>query len=134
MTSLEQLVRDEGLRYTAYQDSRGVWTLGMGHNLTVPISHDVALQIARDDLLAAETACLTLPFWSQLSEPRQGVVRNMVFNLGLAGFSRFPKLRAALVAGDYERAATEMLDSTWAKQVGARAHRLATQMRTDVWT
>jgi lysozyme len=53
----------------------------------------------------------------------------MCFNLGIARLRGFKKMLAAMQAGDVETAAKEMLDSTWAKQVGARAHRLAAQWR-----
>lgn len=33
MTILEQLKRDEGRRPMPYQDSRGIWTAGYGHNM-----------------------------------------------------------------------------------------------------
>jgi len=36
-------------------------------------------------------------------------------------------------AGEYRRAATEMLDSKWARQVGNRALELAEMMRTGVY-
>lgn len=134
MTPLDQLKRDEGRRPIPYQDSRGIWTVGYGHNLTSGALSEAAIsQILADDLLIADTACRTLPVWSGLSEVRQGVLLNMVFNLGLAGFMRFRKLYAALESEDYPQAAAEMLDSAWAKQVGARAGRLAKQMTEDVW-
>ena len=133
MTLRDQLIRDEGIRYTAYQDTRGVWTLGCGHNLSVPITHDAVMQILRDDILTAETSCLVRPVWHGLSEPRRGVMLNMAFNLGGTGLSRFVEMHDALAAGDYDRAASEMLDSAWGRQVGARATRLAEQMRTSTW-
>ena len=40
---------------------------------------------------------------------------------------------AALAAGDYEKAAAEMLDSKWAVQVGNRSRELARQMRVGEW-
>lgn len=45
----------------------------------------------------------------------QDVVTEMVFQLGQAGFGDFKKAIAAFAAGDYEKAADEMLDSKWAK-------------------
>jgi lysozyme len=57
----------------------------------------------------------------------------MAFNLGIAGLQRFTKFLAALEQKDYETAATEMLDSVWAEQVGRRAQRLAAQMRSGAW-
>ena len=50
MTILEQLKRDEGMRRTAYQDSLGVWTVGVGHNLAVPLSDAAIEQILADDV------------------------------------------------------------------------------------
>lgn len=134
MTLLDQLKRDEGRRPTPYQDTRGIWTVGYGHNLTTgALSEDAMSQILADDVLAADTACRTLPIWPRLSEARQGVLLNMAFNLGFAGLMQFRQMYVALEAGDYARAATEMLDSTWARQVGQRALRLAKQMTEDVW-
>lgn len=133
MTILDQLKRDEGRRPKPYQDTQGVWTVGYGHNLTTgALSEDAMTQILRDDLQTADTACRSLPIWTDLSEPRRGVLLNMCFNLGFEGLMQFRQMYAALEARDYERAADAMLDSRWARQVGARADRLAKQMREDV--
>jgi lysozyme len=133
MNIREQLMRDEGCVATAYQDSVGVWTVGYGHNLAVPLSHEAMQQILQDDLEEATESAMLLPEYAGLSDARKGVIVNMIFNLGPVGYSRFVHFRHSLTTGDYDRAATEMLDSTWATQVGARATRLATQMRTDEW-
>lgn len=135
MTIVEQLKRDEGCRAVPYKDSRGIWTVGYGHNLTVGGLSSAAMeQILRDDLFNVETELLVFPVYHRLSKPRQGVLLNMGFNLGVAGLAGFRQMFEALEVGDYDAAATHMLDSQWAKQVGTRATRLATQMRTDVWT
>jgi len=54
---------------------------------------------------------------------------NMAFNMQgkLLGFRKF---LAAAQRGDWNGAATEMLDSLWARQVGDRAKRLASMMRS----
>jgi lysozyme len=62
--------------------------------------------------------------------PRQDVVLNMLFNLGLPKFLAFRKMIEALRLANYDQAATEMLDSKWAIQVGIRAKELAEIMRT----
>lgn len=134
MTPIEQLKRDEGRRTQPYQDTRGVWTVGYGHNLTTGALSEAAIsQILRDDLQIVETQCLSLPIWTGLSDARRGVLLNMAFTLGFAGLMRFRHLFAMLDAQDYEAAALAMLESTWAGQVGARATRLAQQMRGDAW-
>ena len=43
------LRRNEGFRDTLYDDTKGVPTVGYGHNLRVPISNDAAELILSDD-------------------------------------------------------------------------------------
>ena len=74
-----------------------------------------------------------MPWARALSPERQAVLVNMAFNLGIAGLLAFKRMLAACERGEYAAAAREMLDSVWAKQVGARAVRLAEQMRTGEW-
>jgi lysozyme len=128
-----RLKLDEGRVPTPYQDSRGLWTVGYGHNMQIPLSEAAMLQILADDLLAAETACLQLPFWSTLSEARQGALLNLTFNQGIGWVGKNPRMVEALKAGDYAAAATHLLDGPYATQVGARADRLAKQIRENVW-
>lgn len=115
-----------------YKDSLGFWTVGYGHNLTVPLTERAMTQILMDDIAFATAVCHSLAYWPTLSLVRRNAVINMVFNLGFPGFMKFKNMNAAMLVGDYERAAREMLDSTWANQVGDRAKRLAQQIRTDV--
>jgi lysozyme len=60
------------------------------------------------------------------------VLVNMAFNLGPTRLKGFKKFIAAFDAKDWDGAVIEMLDSKWAKQVGARAIRLAKMVRTGV--
>jgi lysozyme len=129
---ISALKRDEGRRATPYQDSRGFWTVGYGHLMTGPLSEAALLQILQDDILAAETACLALPFWSSLSEVRKEALVNLTFNQGLGWVGKNPKMYAALLAGDYSIAARELLDGPYAAQVGARAARIAGQIEGAV--
>ena len=126
-----QLRSDEGIRSLAYQDSRGHWTVGIGHNLETPMPPAVIELLFQYDLLAAiNAAILVTPTWAQLTPRRQEVLVNMAFNLGQAGLARFTQMFQALAQEDYAGAAREMLDSDWARQVGARAERLARIMTT----
>jgi lysozyme len=56
----------------------------------------------------------------------------MIFNLGPKGFAGFKNTIASIARGDYADAASRMLQSKWATQVGNRAVRLAAAMRTGV--
>jgi len=67
---------------------------------------------------------------NSLDEPRRIVLVNMCFNMGISRLLHFQKMLAALQSGDYQKAADEMIDSAWYKQVGVRALELVNQMKT----
>lgn len=122
--------RHEGNNPVAYPDSLGVWTVGVGHNLSHPLSQAAIQQIFNDDLTEATNDCLhAFPWFADLTQPRQAALIDMCFNLGLSRLKGFKKFLSAMEQGNYETAATEMLDSLWAKQVGVRAVELAQLMR-----
>lgn len=126
------LIRHEGERNRLYYDTEGIPTIGIGHNLTVPISAKAIHQIFEDDLAEAYNDLLhTFPWFVDLTEARQWVLINMRFNMGMHRLQGFRKMLWALVNDDYDTAANEMLQSLWAKQVKGRALELATLMRGD---
>jgi len=94
------------------------------------ISDGVAVMMLENDIAVAHGAVENRSWFSALNDARRDVVVNMVFNLGLSGFSGFVKMIEAMREGDYFRAAEEMLDSKWARQVGFRASELAEIMRS----
>lgn len=73
------------------------------------------------------------PWMSDMQGNRYAAVLMMAFNMGTPKLATFRKMLAALKAKDYDRAADEMLDSTWRTQVKGRALRLARQMRSGEW-
>lgn len=130
----EQLRRDEGVRRELYRDALGNPTVGVGHNLAVPLSDRAIQTILEDDVHTAyETLNTRLPWVTTLSDARRGAIINLTFNMGIDGLLGFQKMLRAIQAGDFETAATELLNSRYAKQVGDRASRLATQLREDRW-
>lgn len=135
-----ELSRDEGRIPYAYQDSLGYWTIGVGHLIDKRKGGKLSEQIIDlilDNDIADKAADLDreLPWWRQLSDARQRVLINMTFNLGIGsrtpprGLLAFKNTLAAIERGDWVAARTGMLNSTWAKQVGPRATRLADMMR-----
>ena len=131
---INELRRDEGVKDYAYQDSLGYWTIGVGHLIDkrkggkMPdVIIDMLLRYDIDEKIAELNE--RLPWWGFLDESSQRVIVNMAFNLGVEGLLKFGKFMDALKDGDRNRAASEMLDSKWAEQVGARATRLATIIR-----
>jgi len=134
-TLREQLIRDEGLRLFPYRDSVGKLTIGVGRNLDdVGISMDEATMLLDHDIARADAAVATrLPWAAGLDPVRRTVLINMAFNLGINRLLRFRLALAAMEVADWSTAAIEMLDSTWARQVGARADRLAAQIISGEW-
>jgi lysozyme len=131
MTDLaEQLImRHEGLRLKPYRCPAGKLTIGYGRNIEDNgITRDEALFLLRNDLAAARETLDELGL--DLDPVRQAVLLDMLYNLGAVRFRRFRIMLQAVRAGDFERAAREMLDSRWSHQVGMRAVELAEMMRS----
>jgi len=126
-----QLERDEGKSSRMYRDSVGVESIGIGHNLRDKAISERAIRVIfEDDVADAEKdARRLLPEFDALSDARKAVVINMAFNLGYNRLADFHRTLSFIREGMYDDAARSMLDSKWAKQVGARALRLADAMR-----
>ncbi len=75
--------------------------------------------------------------YNELSDLRQEIIVNMIFNMGFGGISEFSLMWQHLAAGNYIGAALEMLHSkrgnlsSYVRQVKMRAVRLAIAMATD---
>ena len=126
-----QLERHEGLRLKPYLDTVGKLTVGYGRNLEdVGISRDEADFMLDNDIDQVERQLETVDEYRDLDPVRQTVIANMAFNLGFAGLMGFKNMRSAIDRRDWDRAADEMLNSKWARQVGVRAVELSEIMRT----
>lgn len=111
---------------------KGNPTIGYGRLLCEPggISNAEAVFLFGTDWAKAEANAKTLPCYSRLNAVRQGVLIEMVFQLGIGGVRKFVRMLDCLNRSDYDRAADEMLASRWAEQTPERAHRLADLMRS----
>ena len=123
----------QGGKHVPYQDHLGYWTLGYGRlidsKLSGGISEGEAMFMLRNDISNVYGELThAYPWIDDLDAARRDVLINMCFNMGLTRLAKFKKTLAAVRAGEYEVAASEMLDSLWADQVGKRANELAEQM------
>jgi len=126
-----QIRRHEGFRRHPYVDSTGHTSIAYGRNLdSVGISRLEAKVLLDNDIIVAENHCRRFPWFADLKPIRQEALVNMAFNLGWTKFNSFAKMIAALEVRDYNTAARELLDSLYARQVGARARELAEQIRS----
>jgi lysozyme len=138
-TNLERQLRgDEGRRKFVYLDSRGYWTIGIGR--LVDERKGGGLRDAEIDFMfrndvqdRVDALQQVLPWFIFLDIPRQGVLLNMSFQMGVEGLLGFKRTLSYVKQGAYSQAAASMLESLWARQTSSRAHRLAKQMETGEW-
>lgn len=126
-----RLNQEEGRKNKLYQDTVGKWTIGVGRNLSDrTISEAVIDLMLEEDIQMAITDIKKLiPNFDQLSDNRKIVVTDMMFNMGYTTLSQFKNTLNLINHGHYEQAATAMLQSRWAQQVGQRAIKLAELMK-----
>lgn len=127
----DQLIRDEGIRLTAYSDSRGNLTIGVGRLIQSPggITHDEAIKLLDNDIVRVAHQCKdNIDFWDSLDESRRRALANMTFQLGIDGLLEFKHMLAALKAGNWQEAHDQAIDSKWAQETPERAHRIANML------
>lgn len=148
MTDLTPLIAnlrsEEGVRAVAYDDASGQpitkgstlagWpTVGVGHNLTVPLSDRAINTILDDDLQPALAAAQAYPWFAGLNAPRQLAIVDMIFNMGAETFAQFGQFHAFLDAGNFGAAGDDLASTAWAREVGPRAKRIELIIRSGVW-
>ena len=136
---IKQIKFEEGLRLHAYLCPAGKKTIGYGHNLearpklegnAIPdtITEEIADVLLHHDI--ADTIDLLDRVWLgfvMVHGARQDACINMAFQLGIAKFMGFQKMRAHLIKSEWQGAYDEALDSYWSKQTPDRAKRVAGQ-------
>ena len=139
MNIVQQLKNEEGVKNHAYQDSLGYWTIGVGRliderkgGLLYPDEIDYLL--TNDIRRKTDGLNDALPWFHLLDEPRQAVLIQMAFQMGVKGLLAFSTTLSHVRVGRYAEAAVAMLESVWARQTPERAARLSKQMETGEWT
>lgn len=96
----ESLILNEGLKQYVYTCPKGYQTIGVGRNLeTKGLSKAEIFYLLENDILDAKLYLLDIfKDFHSLSEARQNVLIEMVFNLGNGGFKKFKKLIEAIKA------------------------------------
>jgi GH24 family phage-related lysozyme (muramidase) len=138
----EQLKIDEGVVYEIYNDHLGYATFGVGHlvlesdpehgqPIGTPVSEQRVKECFENDLNTAIGECDALyegGEFNDLPDEVQQILVNMMFNMGRTRLSKFKKMHAAILEGDWKTAAMEGRDSRWHKQVTNRAERLMVRL------
>ncbi len=148
----KMFIENEGLKEKVYTDTEGNRTVGIGFNLEDRNNRKVLAGIGlnlnevlggkkleRNDIIRLYNHSLTQAFndaqkfdpgFAKRPEPVKKAIVDMAFNLGLTKLNTFEKMKEALGRNDYSRAADEMVDSKWYKQVKTRGPRTVALMRS----
>jgi len=137
----KQLEIDEGVKYEIYNDHLGYATFGIGHlvlesdpehgqEIGTEVSEERVIEAFEKDVQTVLDECKVLyEDFDDLPEEVQQIIANMMFNMGRPRLSKFKGMKAGVDARDWDRAADEMVDSGWYRQVTNRADRLVQRMR-----
>ena len=117
-------------------------TGGIGHMITewddekyaevgVKISDEQVKAWFNKDIETVLSDCeLLYDDFDHLPEEAQLIIANMMFNLGYPRLKKFVGMKAGVDARDWNKAADEMIDSNYYKQLPNRAGRLVKRMRS----
>ena len=137
----KELEVDEGVKYEIYNDHLGYPTFGIGHlvrdtdpeagaELGTPVTEDRVIEAFNEDVETVLSDCAILyNDFDDLPEEAQLIIANMMFNLGRPRLTKFKGMKAGVDARDWKKAADEMIDSAWYRQVPNRAGRLVSRMK-----
>ena len=137
----EELKIDEGYKNEIYADHLGYLTFGIGHlvldtdpehglEIGTYISDERIHEVFEADIEVVIKDCRNeYVFFNDLPEEVQCIVANMMFNMGKPRMGKFVNFKVALAERNWKRAAVEMEDSRWHKQVTNRANRLIKRMQ-----
>ena len=123
---LAMLKRHEGVESHAYKCSEGKITVGVGRNIDseggIGLSDEEIDFLLQNDIQRCIVELSSEYDWfADLDDTRRDAMVDIAFNLGITRLRLFKRALAAMAEGNYKQAATEFLDSKWAKQVGGRA-------------
>jgi lysozyme len=132
---INQLKRHEGVKLKPYKCSAGKLTIGVGKNIEDNgITLEEAEYLLQNDIAEARSQLLnSFPWMSTLNDARISAMINFTFNVGIGTVKKFKNALEHLKNREFDEAATEMLNSRWSEQVGARSKEIADQIRTGKW-
>lgn len=125
----KMIMQHEGVRTRPYKDSKGLWTVGVGHLIgdgkSLPdswnreFSKEEVYALFDQDYEYHKKAAMKIPNFSRLGEKAQAALIDLTFNMGPAWYTRWPKLVQAMKDFDIAAVISNLRNSAWAKQVQA---------------
>lgn len=133
------VAQHEGIRTRPYKDTKGLWTIGVGHligdgrSLPPEYNREFSMKEVMDlfevDFAKHVAIAERTPGWDKANESGKGAMIDLAFNMG-QWWPKWPKTSKALEAGDFKAAAAGLQDSQWYKQVGNRGAKIVAMMST----
>ena len=148
MSLIDRIKAAEGFRALPYRDINRYWTIGYGHLISTDatLTYDQALTLSNAPW-SVDLAALSIehqindcglsldrafPWFHNLDSARQESFIELCYNMGINHLSQFTHLLAAAESAQWVVVAVELIDSLYARQVGARAKRIAIELGTGV--
>ena len=125
----QNMIDEEGLKLTLYKCPADKWTIGVGHNLeSRGISKDIAMAILDEDIdVCLNELQLNIPNFDEHPEAVKETLLDLCFNMGLSKLLKFKMtlqyIHEGLQTGNYTKAANELMNSAYARQLPNRAKR-----------
>ena len=143
----KRLVFEEGWVNNVYPDPqhKNILTIGVGHNLITspkwssngnPIQHyltdeEVASLLSEDINEVVIQLKAHWPYFKIMNpSARKSAMIMLCFQIGIVNFMKFVHMKDAIEHCNYTKAAQELTNSEWAREVPDRVDRLITQVTT----
>ena len=140
------IIRHEGAVPYPYRDSKGLWTIGVGHligdgktlppeyaawknngavgakgnNTTPALTQEQMNKLFEEDYKKHEKIAEKGPGFDKANEPAQGAFVDLTYNVG-AWWTVFKNAAKSAAVGNFDKTGDELKDSKWYTQVGNRA-------------
>jgi lysozyme len=134
---IKQMIKDhEGVRNVPYQDSLGLWTVGVGHLIgDGKVKPEMRTYSAAEidamftqDFNSHAKAAESIPGFKLCNAQGQGALIDLTFNMGNSWYKGWPGFCSKLSAGNFSGAAAELKNSQWYGQVGNRAPKIVSMI------
>lgn len=144
---IEILNFEEGYKEKPYIDSRGYPTVAGGiligpkgaplSNYTFTVPREVG-DVWKQSIVRQKTFEITkypdiVAALKKCNDARADIINSMAYQMGVTGLAGFKNTLKLIANGDFNGAATGMLNSAWAKQTPNRAKRHAQVMRDGTY-
>ena len=145
MTTRELIMLNEGRKNKAYLDTKGIPTIGVGHNMSArPLpediqdyynAHGIITEAMIDRLLTSDMEMATFdvmelyPDFRDYSQNRQAALIDLLFNMGITKMREFVNTNLAINEQRWEDAAKGLEKSKYYRQVPNRAKRIIELIR-----